>query len=124
MDLIEHACGHWVIKKLIGIDSERQQCASGKGNHVVRIAMFLPATLSLVAGFAAELLERVSGEQLCEWVSGCNRGGFVVSALLGVRGEVAEKAAAMLNPIHKTLSKSAIKGHQAVHNALEKFTNT
>lgn len=62
----------------------------------------------------------MSAEQLCAWASSCNRGGFVVSALLGVGGEVGCVVREMLAPLHSTLADSSLKGHQAIWNALTK----
>ena len=82
-----------------------------------------------VAGFVQQLISRVSAEPLRVWVSSCNRGGFVVSALLDVPdvsalldvgGETRGVVRDMLSPLHSTLAKSSLKGHQAIWKVLSK----
>ena len=75
-----------------------------------------------VAGFVQQLIYRVSAEQLHAWVSSCNRGGFVVGALLDVGGlgETRGVVRDMLSPLHSTLAKSSLKGHQVIWKVLSK----
>lgn len=63
----------------------------------------------------------MSGKQLCAWVNSCNRGGFVVSALLDVGGEVRGVVSDMLSPLYSMLADSPLKGHQALWNQLSKL---
>ena len=79
-----------------------------------------PSFSTSVAGFVQQLISRVSAEQLRAWVSSCNRGGFVVSALLDVGGETRGVVRDMLSPLHSTLAKSSLKGHQAIWKVLSK----
>ena len=66
-----------------------------------------------------QLLSRVSGERLCDWASGSNRGAFVVCALLELEeGEVSRRVAEMLTPVLPIMAESELKGQQAIHKKL------
>ncbi len=80
--------------------------------------------LTCFSGFGAQLASSVSPEMIRSWASSCNRGAFVVSALLKVRGQVADKVVDMLTPLLPALSGSSLKGHQAILNELDKLSQT
>ena len=67
-----------------------------------------------------ELVSCVSGDQLRAWAGSCNRGGFVVGALLKVGGEMGCVVREMLTPLLSTLNTSSLKGHQVIWNSLTK----
>ncbi len=64
-----------------------------------------------------------SPEVIRTWACSCNRGAFVVCALLKVKGAVSRTVAAILSPLTSKLRESSLKGHQAILNELAELNS-
>ena len=65
----------------------------------------------------------VSPEAIRTWACSCNRGAFVVCALLKVKGAVSRTVAAILSLLTSKLRDSSLKGHQAILKELTQLNS-
>ena len=92
----------------------------GPGDYISK-AHFIPSVYVISLGFGAQLVSAVRSEVIRSWASSCNRGAFLVSALLKVRGHVGKTVAEILAPLLPTLRESSLKGHQAILSELDQL---
>lgn len=140
--LVEHSCGHWVLKRLLNADSNWDApCGQGLWYDFRKQTLPWLSFHCPIAHFAELILDRLTEEQLASWASS-NRGSFVLTrygansycyyrcihlgivspySLLAsqVRG-IRDRVRVALEGVVDSLGDQP--GHQALKNALNSWT--